>query len=149
MRRSEQRLNESKKGAFDIGTLYDEVYVKRNRRLDVANYRGPIRFADVPGKGKGLVATRDIAKGTLLLVEKAFVFSCPDEHQIDGDAILLATSSNRICKKEQLLTFQEALNKLRAQPAKTTQFYTLYAGPDHQRNTFGSEQLPIGWYLLL
>ena len=146
MFRSEQRINESKTGAFDIPKLYDEVYVKRNRRLDVADYKGPIEVADVPGKGKGLVATRDIVAGTLLLVEKAFVISYPDEHQIEDDSIFLATTTNRIGKKDLSLTFQEAINKLRVMPTKTTEFYKLYAGPDYPRTTSGSEQLPTGWY---
>ena len=144
--RSEQRINESKTGAFDIAKLYDEVYEKRNRRLDVADYKGPIKVADVPGKGKGLVATRDITQGTLLLVDKAFVISYPDEHQIEGDSIFLAIATNRIGKKDQSLTFQEAINKLRIMPTKTTEFYNLYAGSDYPRTTSGSDQLPTGWH---
>ena len=111
----------------------------------MADYKGPIEVADVPGKGKGLVATRDIAQGTLLLVDKAFVISYPDEHQIEGDSIFLAITTNRIGKKDQSLTFQEAINKLRIMPTKTTEFYKLYAGPDYPRTTSGSDQLPTGW----
>ena len=149
MLRSEQRIKESKTGVFDRAKLYDEVYVKRNRRLDIANYKGPIEVADVPGKGKGVVATRDIAKGSLLLVEKAFVISYPDEHQIEDDSIFLETTANRVCKKKELLTFQEAINKLRVMPTKTTEFYALYAGSDYPRTTTGSEQLPTGWHFYI
>ena len=146
MLRCEQRINESNTGTFDMAQLYDEVYENRKRRLDVADYKGPIEVVDVPGKGKGLVATRDIAPGTLLLVEKAFVISYPDEHQIKNDSIYIATTTNLIIKKEQLLTFQDAINKLRVVPTKTTQFYALYAGPEYPRPTVDSEQLPTGWH---
>ena len=146
MLRCEQRINEAKTGTFDWEKLYDEVYEKRQRRLDVADYKGPIEVADVPGKGKGLVATRDITPGTLLLVEKAFVISYPDEHQIKDDAILIETTTTNIFDKGQLLTVQKAINKLSVTPTKTTQFYALYAGSDYPKTTDGSEQLPPGWH---
>ena len=148
MLRCGQRINEAKTGAFDREKLYDEVYGKRQRRLDVADYKGPIEVANVPGKGKGLVATQDITPGTLLLVEKAFVISYPNEHQIEDASILFDTidSVDRVCKKEELLNLQETINQLRVMPTSTTQFYALYAGSDYPRTTDGSEQLPTGWH---
>ncbi|KAH7716356.1 hypothetical protein AAVH_16253 [Aphelenchoides avenae] len=64
------RLTESRTGNFDFAKLY-EFAEKGIKDIDVADYMGPIEVSDIPGKGKGVVATTDVKKGTLLLVSKA------------------------------------------------------------------------------
>lgn len=65
------RLTESRTGNFDFVKLYEAA--KRGvEDIDVADYVGPIKVVDIPGKGKGIVASQDVKKGTLLIVSKAF-----------------------------------------------------------------------------
>lgn len=45
------RHQESKTGKFNIDRLYREAYKERKRRLDVADYVGPMKVVDIPGKG--------------------------------------------------------------------------------------------------
>ncbi|KAH7716361.1 TPR domain protein [Aphelenchoides avenae] len=65
------RLAEAHTGNYDFGKLY-EAALQGEMDVDVADYVGPIEVVDIPGKGKGTVATQDVKKGTLLLVSKAF-----------------------------------------------------------------------------
>ncbi|KAH7716697.1 TPR domain protein [Aphelenchoides avenae] len=68
------RLAEERTGNYDFGMLY-KADLAGEMDVDVADYVGPIEVVDIPGKGKGIVATRDIKKGTLLLVSKAFAIA--------------------------------------------------------------------------
>lgn len=63
--RSLARLEEKRTGIYDWGRLFSSTSA-----LDIAEYVGPVEVKDMKGKGKGLVATRDIGVGELLLVSK-------------------------------------------------------------------------------
>ncbi|KAH7716360.1 TPR domain-containing protein [Aphelenchoides avenae] len=65
------RLDEARTGNYYFEKLYDAA-LEGEMDVDVADYVGPIKVVNIPGKGKGTVATRDVKKGTLLLVSKAF-----------------------------------------------------------------------------
>jgi hypothetical protein len=75
LKAAEQRCKEQEQGAYDFPSLFrkgadgelDGVAVK----FDVAEYIGPVKEAVVEGKGRALVAARDIAPGELLMVVKA------------------------------------------------------------------------------
>lgn len=70
--RSLARLKEARLGHYDITFLYNESHNNNVRFFDLSEFAGPTKVADIPGKGKGIVATRDIEPGTLLMVAKAF-----------------------------------------------------------------------------
>jgi TPR repeat protein len=125
--RSEARMRESQTGEYDIGkmaTLANAAILKRTYiSLDVADYVGPIRIADTPGKGKGLIATRDIRRGTLILAEKAFAIGYEEggcSHHMNY--------------------FSNIIRALQRNPERTSEFYSLYGGPDIDRN----ELIPDG-----
>lgn len=78
LRRVEARLAEMATGDYD----WVDVFERREqgeRHLDVGNFFGPIHVAELPerGGGRGVVASRDIAVGELLVVEKAFATAAP------------------------------------------------------------------------
>uniref|UniRef100_A0A915EFQ6 Uncharacterized protein n=1 Tax=Ditylenchus dipsaci TaxID=166011 RepID=A0A915EFQ6_9BILA len=71
---------ENKEAKVDLKNTTDRLKESRNgQRIDVADYTGPVSIVDVPGKGRGLVASKNIPKGTLLLVSKAFATTYDDE----------------------------------------------------------------------
>lgn len=61
----QQRLKEAESGVYDWPVLFASSLPSD---FDVAEYMGPVKKAAIPGKNNGLVATRDIARGELLLV---------------------------------------------------------------------------------
>lgn len=118
--RTRKRLIERNEGVYDIERLYEEAYIEKKRRLDVADYRGPIEVEKIPNKGKGFVASKDIAKGTLLLAEKAY--SCAYNEESD-ESFLNGMPSF-------FLTILGAIHNLQSNSSKTRELYSLYAGPN-------------------
>jgi hypothetical protein len=50
--------------------------------FEFPDYIGPVELCDIPGKGKGLVASQDIEKGSLLLASKAFSLTYEPQNDI-------------------------------------------------------------------
>jgi hypothetical protein len=66
--KAKARLAESLTGKYDLKKLLDEE--KRGQRfMDVADYCGPVKVADIPGKGKRLIIMqKSISRKYLFLV---------------------------------------------------------------------------------
>lgn len=47
---AQARLEESRTGRYDFGKLYAAA-VKGNKDINVADYVGPVKVTDIPGKG--------------------------------------------------------------------------------------------------
>lgn len=63
--RSNVRLKEAREGAYNwIGFLTES---QTNFHPDVADYQGPVAVRPIQGRGRGIVATKDIAVGDLLV----------------------------------------------------------------------------------
>jgi tetratricopeptide (TPR) repeat protein len=125
--RSQQRLRESQTGEYDIQMVVlatnTAVLNKSHMWFDLADYFGPMRIDDIPGKGKGLITTTDIRPGTLIMAEKAFAVG----YEEDGRSYHENYFGNLICA-------------IQNNPQRQEQFYSLYCGPDYDRN----ELLPVG-----
>jgi hypothetical protein len=70
-----ERYKEQSKGGFTFREMFQAGLAGEASgqavRLDVADYVGPVKEALVKGKGRGLVAARDISPGELLMAIKA------------------------------------------------------------------------------
>ncbi|RUS35410.1 hypothetical protein BC938DRAFT_484186 [Jimgerdemannia flammicorona] len=71
-RRTRQRLEEQRYGQYDVIGILQEASSTCLPYLDHSDYVGPVRVTEVPGKGRGIVATKEIGEGTLILYSKAF-----------------------------------------------------------------------------
>ncbi|WVQ81561.1 hypothetical protein IAT38_003685 [Cryptococcus sp. DSM 104549] len=71
------RRAEMQHGRYDWKAMFDEVHKSAAPNLDVADFMGPIAVDEIPGKGRGLVTTRPVRAGELLLVEKATLATFP------------------------------------------------------------------------
>lgn len=58
---AKMRLNEEQTGKYNLQMLYEQSQ-RGVLHFDVADYTGPVIVKEVPGKGKGLVATENIKK---------------------------------------------------------------------------------------
>jgi hypothetical protein len=73
--RCKQRIREQSSGIYEWATLFKEWQMKYKRdslpvpRLDIADYIGPVEVRVIVerGGGRGVVATRDIKCGELLV----------------------------------------------------------------------------------
>uniref|UniRef100_A0AC34FAR2 SET domain-containing protein n=1 Tax=Panagrolaimus sp. ES5 TaxID=591445 RepID=A0AC34FAR2_9BILA len=119
------RLAEQKYGKFDFKNMLLESKNKK-AHLDVADFIGPIEVTNIPGKGRGIIASKDIKAGTLLAVSKAFA-SGYDE---DFDGILMTIN---LIRREggtaaQMLQVIDAMKKLQNNPKFGEEVYQLFAG---------------------
>uniref|UniRef100_A0A915D845 Uncharacterized protein n=3 Tax=Ditylenchus dipsaci TaxID=166011 RepID=A0A915D845_9BILA len=121
------RLHESETGQYDLVKLYNLSAKQQVRRLDVADYTGPVCIADVQGKGKGLVASRDVPRGTLLLVSKAFSVAYKDELP-NADVFCLNLLTNKADRSSQALNIIRTMQTLKCNPEMAADLYALFAG---------------------
>lgn len=101
-------LKQQSSGEYDmmafLGSEGQPVY------HDVADYFGPLELVNVPGKGRGLIATEDIASGQLIIASKAFAI----KFQHDNPILLLPVIDGLLKKN----------------PETVVELYKLYAGPE-------------------
>lgn len=70
------RINESLTGIYDWSKIFSNSLLNPDEPLDIAEFVGSqITQVSIPGKGRGLIATRDISPGELLLVSRPLAFS--------------------------------------------------------------------------
>uniref|UniRef100_A0AC34GJ97 SET domain-containing protein n=1 Tax=Panagrolaimus sp. ES5 TaxID=591445 RepID=A0AC34GJ97_9BILA len=98
---------------------------KVNPQIDVADYSGPIEIANIPGKGRGIVASRDIKEGTLLVVSKAFSTSlCQDYPSL---LVELKKFKKGTASADQILQVTQIMKNLQNNPNFGKEVYDLYA----------------------
>uniref|UniRef100_A0A915CRW4 SET domain-containing protein n=1 Tax=Ditylenchus dipsaci TaxID=166011 RepID=A0A915CRW4_9BILA len=126
--RTHSRLKETSTGTFDLHELYRQAVQYKCRDLDVADYVGPIEVAEIADKGRGVIATKDIAKGTLLLVSKAFFIAYED--MLDTSLFAINTISDNLDEKTAVLNKIGVMQKLQYNPQMSSDIYDLFAGND-------------------
>eukprot|EP01102_Stenamoeba_stenopodia_P001068 TRINITY_DN10941_c0_g1_i1.p1 TRINITY_DN10941_c0_g1~~TRINITY_DN10941_c0_g1_i1.p1 ORF type:complete len:803 (-),score=230.85 TRINITY_DN10941_c0_g1_i1:29-2401(-) len=132
-----ERLVESSEGRIDYQRLYHESQKTNTPRLDCADYVGPIRSVIDHSKDyKKLVATKAIKPGTLLLCEKAFSIVYDSECVGSWEATNLM--SGNVDKQSQVLVSQEMAHQLLATPERSSEVYSIYAGPNLPRSSSSS-----------
>lgn len=122
--KAEARFNEATTGQYDLGKMFEERL--RNVQLfDVADYTGPVEISEVPGKEKGLIATKDVKKGTLLLSSKAYTMAFKDPENF---LLGLNMITNKWDSSTHILATIETIQKLKKNPQTAKELYALYAG---------------------
>ena len=80
------RLKEQDTGKYDLFALFKQVEEKGQNRLHAADYLGPVGTLHFPKMGRGLITTRDVKAGELLLASKALVAVFPQDWIDKGQA---------------------------------------------------------------
>lgn len=98
-----------------------------------------LQVSDISGKGKGLIVTENVSKGTLILVEKAFTITFDDDYKGNMKSINSTRKETMHSFKTHGLNMIETIQALWRNPYKAEMLYSLYAGPDFPR---ANEQMP-------
>uniref|UniRef100_A0AC34FKY4 SET domain-containing protein n=1 Tax=Panagrolaimus sp. ES5 TaxID=591445 RepID=A0AC34FKY4_9BILA len=125
------RWSEQKHGTFDFKNMHIESK-KEKSKIDVADYAGPIEIADIPGKGRGIIASENIKAGTLIVVSKAFSSGYSQDFPGSLNGLTPQQAS-------QALQFNKTMMKLQKNPQKAKELYQLFAG-----DMDTSEEIPKG-----
>ncbi|KAG8944882.1 hypothetical protein FRC04_001415 [Tulasnella sp. 424] len=140
-----KRRQENETGSYNWLEMYT-ASLSKTRRLDVADYKGEIEVVSLPtrGGGRGVIATKDVVAGQLLLVSKAFVSAFPDD--CDPPEILLIqnliTMTGQYGCGASLGT--KVAERIAGDPGCAQLVYDLYAGPSlpPPPSTYILEQAP-------
>ncbi|ODN80335.1 hypothetical protein L202_02595 [Cryptococcus amylolentus CBS 6039] len=84
----EMRMNEKQSGAYDWLAIFRESLEAGSLvELDIPDYTSPACKVDqIPGSGRGVLATRDIIPGELIMVSKAIA---PSRTQLDAPNVYI------------------------------------------------------------
>ncbi|KDQ09021.1 hypothetical protein BOTBODRAFT_191352 [Botryobasidium botryosum FD-172 SS1] len=130
-KRCEERLRESENGNYDWARMFKEARLS-GHKVEAADFVGPIKVASCArGGGRGMVTTRPVRVGELLLVSNPLVSAFPHEftkadHELGANHINLKADGP--CR-------QSLISKLVAKIAGDPRLYhtvtALYAGPEY------------------
>lgn len=120
------RLNEKQRGIYDWNMMVTAAKNSLKPRLNHASYIGPVRVANISNeKGRGLVVTRNVCKGELLLCSKAFQICYP----VEASPVIYINMETKLSDNgAQGMLSQKIVNRLINNPSLTRIFFDLYAG---------------------
>jgi tetratricopeptide (TPR) repeat protein len=123
----DQRLDEAANANYDWLTMYTTSQnSQKTTRLHVADYVGPVKVVDIDGKGRGLVATRNVKPGELLLVSKAFSSAYISE--CGAMCSSYNTVTNQLSTPSEYLNMRNAMINLKNNCESAMDLYGLYCG---------------------
>lgn len=139
-----EKLNQqSKTGKYDLKRILSprnggpsEFY-----NDDLAEFIGPVKIAECSGKGKGLIATKSIKSGEIVLATKAFHLITENSNtkrtylkkaakfSTDHDPV-----SNKFSKRTDgaKIFIQSIIERLKDEPEMLEEIYKLYAGAEYE-----------------
>ena len=135
----EARLREAQTGSYDIPSLYSlasSVPIGATHPMpDVADYIGPVAVAPIPSKGggRGLIATRDIEPGEVLLAVRAVALVSTSD--LKEQCELWNLEEMVVDQSNSLSYVHNVLYSLRDQPELVPKVKDLYLGPRAEEPT--------------
>ena len=144
--KTQNLLEQSRSGTYDWAELI-KTGNSATAKLDVADFRGPIKVVKLAarGGGRGIVTTRDVNAGEVLVVEKAFgvAYSLKDE----TPTLAYDLHRRELRHTPDLALIDVVTAKLLDNPQLANSIYSLYAGPSYPapnlpRRRFGAEPEP-------
>ncbi|BGP10157.1 hypothetical protein JCM10049v2_006040 [Rhodotorula toruloides] len=124
-KRIERKLRERDTGGYDWREL--EKLAETQTRLDVGDFIGPIKVVEMQGRGggRGVVATRDIEAGEVLLVEAALGVGEPPK---GGMMLTLDFQTNTATKPSTLDLVLKLASRISDDPTVAPLVYGLHGG---------------------
>jgi tetratricopeptide (TPR) repeat protein len=145
-----RRLKEVRKGDYDWRTLFERAR-SGIIRLEVADYKGPLNITEMKtrGGGRGVVATREIKPGELLvstlsnhfgqkpifskIVSKPFASAGREKPDTRSFRVFLP-ETDQVAEDADFQVFQNSVKKCALNPV-STEVYDLYDGKDQDLKT--------------
>ncbi|RDX57022.1 SET domain-containing protein [Lentinus brumalis] len=129
--RCRARERERSSGEYDWPSLY--CTARRNIRLDIAEYTGPVEVRTMSnrGGGRGVVATKELRAGDVLMVTKPFVSVYESDLPKDKMIISLDLISKTMKDRTGAVSLERIIDKIYGNPDLRDKVFHLYAGPDY------------------
>jgi len=136
LKRTTKRIAEQEKGEFDL-TAVSMSANKNHVRLDHASFVENTKVASAGNRGRGLFATKDLKRGDLIMVEKAFCVA----HKNDAGgtlSMLINTNTDRILFGTHAQRFLTLLDKVAHNPKQASLYLDLFDG-----GRFATEEVKV------
>lgn len=124
----EQFVIQHETGIYDMANII-KTSDHDNKNPDLAEFMGALEIAEIPGKGRGLVAKKDFKAGDLLMCCKAFVNYKPDQEP-NGDIHLSVDTLAKKISDHDFVIAGKVAQKISLDAELGTEFYELFAGRD-------------------
>ncbi|WFD36300.1 hypothetical protein MCUN1_003179 [Malassezia cuniculi] len=130
----------------DVVRIFNTTLTDATPRFDVADYIGPVTVADIPNAGRGLVLTRDVAEGELLLVCRAMVSSYSSDDGCKGMPLLRVNPDSGVTSTTtQVLAATKCIHAILDRPELALPFLGLTAGPNEPLSVEAQQEYPLSW----
>lgn len=113
-------------------------------RFPYAEFVGPVAVQDIPGAGRGLVLTRDVAEGELVLMCRAIGSTYSADAACAGVPLLRCNPDNGVTSTTtQVLAATRCIHAMLDRPELAHPFLGLTAGPELAYSTYVAEPFPL------
>lgn len=113
-------------------------------RFPYAEFVGPVAVQTIPDAGRGLVLTRDVAQGELLLCCRAMGSSYSADKECNGVPLLRVNPDNGVTSTTtQVLAATRCIHAVLDRPELALPFLGLTAGPDVTHSPYVAEPYPL------
>lgn len=133
LERVEQRKREQSSGDYDF-TKMSRSSNKKHNRLDHADFTSNAAICEFGTHGRGLIATKDIGVGQMIMCEKAKCIAF-DSDEIPHRYTILNHHTKRALTGTQATLLFELIQKLVYSPELAIEFFDLYDGGEHPKNS--------------
>ncbi|KAI0719169.1 hypothetical protein C8T65DRAFT_725512 [Cerioporus squamosus] len=129
--RCQARQKERSTGEYDWSSLFRTA--KHEIRLDIADHTGPLEVRTMAhrGGGRGVVATKDLRAGDVLMVTKPFTSVYASDLPKDKMIMTLDFISNTGKESTHAVLLARIIDKIYGNPDLHDEVFHLYAGPDY------------------
>ncbi|UZJ51802.1 hypothetical protein CBS101457_001122 [Exobasidium rhododendri] len=112
--------------------------------LDASTFIGPVAIRNIPGAGRGLITTRDVKPGEVLLCCKAVCASYPDDEECQGAPLLRLNLDNGVVSTTSQVRAQTKLIHAIVDRADLAlPVLGLTAGPSTPYSDYVSQEYPL------
>ncbi|KAN0062810.1 hypothetical protein ACQY0O_004630 [Thecaphora frezii] len=113
-------------------------------RFDLSDWLGPVTVQDIPGAGRGLVLTRDVKEGELLLSCKAAASSYAIDSGCKGIHLMRYTVETGVTSTTtQVLAATKSIHTMLDRPELALAIMGLTAGPGVEYSRWVSQPYPV------
>ncbi|PWN49504.1 hypothetical protein IE53DRAFT_380495 [Violaceomyces palustris] len=128
----------------DISKFYFDSEKEPTPRFEISDYLGPVEVRDIPNAGRGLVLSRDVEEGELLLACKAASSSYAIDEGCRGVYLMRYTVENEVTSTTtQVLAATKSIHAILDRPQLALPILGLTAGPGVPHSPWVSLPYPV------
>ncbi|CZT13036.1 related to TPR domain protein [Rhynchosporium graminicola] len=131
--RVQARISEQDRGAYNFKKMHKASRL-RPPNIDCATHIGPVKVKNIPGKDRGLVTSRGVKAGDLLMCEKAFAYAHadqstdPEDKMATDTGLLVNVNTKRVTIGTHVSQLAGIYQNLANNPSVAPEFLDLYSG---------------------